>query len=180
MSTANGKPRLERRKLRLERMERRECPTGTVVPAATAPPPAITADLTHLTADLNKAATDFLNKAPVATEIHDTLGILADTTKLSLDVRAATHAGLGGVLAPLVSLEIDEATLYFDFATGNTAGAKTAAANELNDLQTLGNSLAGHDPGLATSAFDQAETAFNSANDVLFGSGGGGPVGPPT
>ena len=76
------------------------------------------------------------------------------------------------MVAPLVNLEIDEATLYLDFATGNTAGAQTAAANEMNDLETLGNSLAGRDAGPASAAFSQAEDAFNSANELLFGGGG--------
>jgi len=121
----------------------------------------------------------------VATEFRDTLAVLSDTTNLALDVRAATHASLASTLMPLLRLELDEATLYYDFATGNTAGAKAAAAKELTDLQQVGNSLTGTaNPGLAAAAFSQAYTAFNDANNTLFGigegggsSGGKGPIG---
>ncbi len=154
-------------KLDVERLESRDCPSSLTSQ--------VTTDLSHLTADLNKAASDFLAKAPVATEFRDTLAVLADTTKLAQDVRAATHASLAGTVMPLVRLELDEATLYCDFATGKTAGAKAAATKELTDLQQLGNSLTGTaNPGLAAAAFSQAYTAFNNANNTLFGIGGGG------
>ncbi len=158
-----------RAKLDLEQLERRDCPSSGSLP------PQVNADLAHLTADLNKAATDFLSKAAVATEIRDTLAVLRDTTSLALDVRAATHASLGAALSPLLNLELDEATLYLDFAKGNRAGAQAAATKELNDLQHLGKALTGTtNPGLAAAAFSQAYTAFNNANNTLFGIGGGG------
>lgn len=162
--------RVNQQSLQVEQLERRDCPAGTI----TGLPAVISGDLTKLAADLNKASTDYLAKAPAITEIIDAANVLADTAKLAADVRADTHASLGGMIAPLVSLELDEATLYFDFATGNTAGAQTAAANELNDLQQLGTALTGTaDPGLSAAAFSQAYSAFSNANNTLFGSGGG-------
>lgn len=163
------------RKLRLEQMEGRDCPSaGPAVvspPPAAAIPPAVTADLANLTAELNNAAADFVSQAqPVVTEVVDAIKAMADTAKLAFDVRAQTHASVGGVVAPLVHVGMDEAKLYFDFTTGNTAGAETAAANEQNDLATLGNSLTGtENPGLAAAVFSQVETAFNNANETLFG-----------
>jgi hypothetical protein len=158
-----------RSNLHLELLERRDCPSSASLTSI------INADVARLTTDLNKAATDFLSKAHVTTEARDAFAVLADTTRLALDVRAATHASLGATVKPLISLEVDEATLYYDFATGNTAGAKAAATKELNDLQQLGNALTGTaNPGLAASVFNQAHTAFNNANNTLFGIGGGG------
>jgi hypothetical protein len=159
------------RELHVEQLERRDCPTVS----SPVIPPIISADLSKLAADLNTASTDFLNKAPVRTEVTAAAAVLADTAKLALDVQAATHARLGGALAPLIHLEFDEATLYFDFATGNTAGAKNAATHELNDLNQLGNALTGtRNPGLSAAAFSQATTAFTNANNTLFGIGGSG------
>lgn len=172
------------RKLQLERMERRDCPSaGPAVvspPASVSIPPAITADLANLTTELNKAAADFASHAqPVVTEVIDALKVMADTAQLAFDVHTQTHAGPAGVVAPLVHVGMDEAKLYFDFATGNTAGAKTAATNEKSDLVALGNALTGTaNPGLAAAVFDQVETAFNNANDTLFGTGPSSSVSP--
>ena len=86
------------------------------------------------------------------------------------------------MLGPLVSLQLDEATLYLDFAIGDRAGAMTAGQNEQTDLARLGTSLQGTDTtGLAANVFGQAETAFYDANDTLFGinlgsDGGGGAI----
>lgn len=189
------------RKLRLEEMEQRVCPTGTTAAAelalvSTPLPPHISADLTRLTHDLNTAAADFVSippdpvfppdpiipPTPIRTEIADVVRVVGDTSRLAFDVRAETHADLGGMIGPLVSLEFDEAALYFDFASGDTAGALTAGQNEQTDLARLGTSLQGTDTtGLAANVFGQAETAFHDANDTLFGinlgsDGGGGGV----
>jgi hypothetical protein len=155
-------------RLDLEQLERRDCPTVSSLP------PVVSADLSKLTTDLNKAAVDFKAQAPVLTEVIDAATVMADTAKLAADVRDATHASFGGAVVPLISLELDELTLYYDFATGNTAGAQTAAGNELNDLNALGNALAGNNSGLAAAAFSQAFNAFNNANNSLFGIGSGG------
>lgn len=176
-----------KRKLYLEQMEPRVCPT-MVTPTFVAGsggggpptvPPNIVNSLTHLNTALTTAAQDFLNGAPVRTEIADAVRIMADTSRVAFEVGAATDARIGGMLAPLVSLEIDEATLYFDFATGDTAGAQAAAANEQTDLGRLGTALAGTNSanaGLAAEVFAQIETDFTNANDTLFGitSGSGG------
>jgi hypothetical protein len=99
---------------------------------------------------------------------------MGDTAKLAADVRAATNASFGGMIPPLASLELDEATLYFDAVTGNTAGAQTAAMNELNDVNRLATALAGTtNPGLAATAFAQAYFSFNITNYTLLGGGGG-------
>lgn len=183
------------RKLRLEEMEQRVCPTGTTAAlelaiVSTPLPPHISADLTHLTHDLNTAAADFVSVPPqpifppdpVRTEIADVVRVVGDTSRLAFDVRAETHADLGGMLGPLVSLQFDETTLYFDFAMGDRAGAMTAGQNEQTDLARLGTSLQGTDTtGLAANVFGQAETAFYDANDTLFGinlgsDGGGGAI----
>jgi hypothetical protein len=162
------------KKLELEQLERRDCPAVGVGGL----PPVVSNDLAQLTRDLNKAAVDFQTPphtlGQVLTDAADAGAIARDTAKLALDVRAQTHASVGGMLRPLISLELDEATLYFDMATGNKAGAQNAAVNELNDLQNLGTALQGTNPTLATNAFGQAFTAFQNANDTLFGTGGPG------
>ena len=190
-----------KRKLRLEEMEQRVCPTGTTAApelalVSTPLPPHISADLMRLTNDLNTAAADFVSVPPnpiflpqpisppdpIRTEIADVVRVVGDTSRLAFDVRAETHADVGGMLGPLVNLEFDESTLYFDFASGDTAGAMTAGQNEQTDLARLGASLQGTDTtGLAAHVFGQAETAFYDANDTLFGinlglDGGGGAV----
>lgn len=165
------------RKLRLEQMEMRECPSATPLstPATVSGlqiPQAIATDIQNLSTALNAAASNLLAHAPVGTEIHSALTALVDTAKLALDVRADTHAAFGGMIAPLVHSQIDEATLYFDFATGDTAGAKAAAANEQNDLSQLANSLAGtQDAGLAAEMFSQVASDFMNADNRLFGTG---------
>ena len=172
MSTVN-------RKLRLERMERRECPS--VSPLAIAPvagggppiPPAIVTDIANLSTALNTAAGDFRAHMSVRTEFRDALAVLVDNAKLAIDVRADTHAGLGSVNGPLVNSQIDQATLYFDFANGNTKGAQAAATKEQNDLVQLGNSLAGtQNAGLAAEVFAQVASDFMNAHDLLLGTGG--------
>lgn len=171
-----------RRKLSLERMESRDCPSATPAPLAppldASIPAAISADLANLTAALNTAAADFVNHAqPIVTEVIDAIKVVADTAKTAFDVHAQTHASLGAVIPPLVNVGIDETKLYFNFASGNTAAASTAAADAKNDLTTLGNALTGTDTtGLAATVFNQIETALNNANDTLFGNGSSSPV----
>jgi hypothetical protein len=167
MSTMN-------RKLRLEWMERRECPSATPAVAAGGPPipQAIAADIANLSTALSTAAGNFLAHTPAGTEARGAITVLVDTAKLASDVRAETHAGLGGMIAPLVRSEINQATLYFDLATGNTAGAQAAAAKEQNDLVQLGNSLAGtQNAGLAAEVFSQVEFDFMNTDNQLFGVG---------
>jgi hypothetical protein len=158
------------RSLRLERMEQRECPSAgpLTAPAAVNLPQAISTDIANLEAALTTAAQSFTAHSPLSTEIPNALMVLVDSAKVALDVRADTGAGFGGMLAPLVKTEIDQATVYYDSATGNTAGAKTSAANVQTDLSQLGTSLAGtQNAGLADQVFTQLETDFMNANDSL-------------
>jgi hypothetical protein len=159
-----------RQKMQVEQLERRDCPT---VPGAGLPV-AIQQEDNILSTALAKLDGDFYAKAPPTTISIDVLTVMGDTAKLAADVRAATNASYGAMIPPLVSLELDEATFYFDIVTGNTAGARTAAMNELNDLDRLATALAGTtNPGLAATAFAQAYFSFNITNNHLLGLVGG-------